>query len=96
MHSHYGINYSSKIRLKSLTKLLEDANKAHAEERLWQQWLVDYKRMDKTNFVSFEDYKNNAKVVVKTNEEFEFDKEKILEKAEAIKNAHQNRTKVNE
>lgn len=73
------------MRLKTITKLLIDAHKKDLEEKLWQKWLVDYGRMDETNFISFEKYKDGAFRVVDT----KVDKEEILKKAEIIKNAHQ-------
>jgi len=71
-----------------MTKLLLDAHAEYAEEKLYQQWLVDYARMDSTNMLSFEQYKNNFKPVRK-NKDVKYDKEKILADAELIKNAHQ-------
>lgn len=48
--------------LKNITKLLDAACEKDFEDRLWQQWLVDYARMDNVNFkfMSFEDYKKEC------------------------------------
>ena len=57
------------------------AKKENAEDKLWQQWLVDFARMDHESFTSFENYKKEAfgpKAEA-------LDKEKILEEAEKIK-----------
>ena len=48
--------------------------------------MVDYGRMDDTNFTSFEKYKTESLKVVNNTK---LDKEEILRKAEIIKNAHQ-------
>ena len=60
LHSHYGINSTTKLRLKAITSLLFDAHKQTIEDRLWQQWLVDYGRMDGEHFISWENYKKEA------------------------------------
>jgi len=60
LHSHYGINFCSRIKdAKTLTVLLLDANKREIEKDLWQQWLVDYSRMSSETFMTFEKYKDN-------------------------------------
>lgn len=59
-------NIPPKMKLNRITKMIKDAYKNEIEDMLWEQWLVDYTKMDtRENFVSFEDYKNNA---FKTNE----------------------------
>ena len=92
MYSNYGINSNSKMTLKRITKLIIDANKKDLESKLWQQWLVEFGRMDNTNFVSFEKYKSES---FKVEDNAKYDKEEILKKAEIIKNAHQ-KVKVTE
>ena len=82
MYSDYGINSTSKIPIKHISRLLAEAYKRDHEDKLWQQWLVDYSRMDSNSFMSFEDYKNKffgVNVYV--------DKEQVLKDAEAIKAA---------
>lgn len=84
LHSQYGINSSSKIKLRTITKLLLDATIKEAEEKLWQQWLIEFGRMDNTNFVSFEKYKTDA---FKTVENIKVEKpstEEILKDAEEV------------
>ena len=55
--------------------------KAFEKERddyLWQQWLVDYRRMDKDNFISFAEYKEEfTKVNPDENLSFEEIEEKV-------------------
>lgn len=62
------------------------------EDRLWDQWKVDYARMDKETFVSFEDYKAKA---FKEKVENKIDIKEILEKAEKIKNMDQRKEVIN-
>ena len=40
-----------------ITKLLIDAQMRSIEEKLWQQWLAKYPSMDKSNFMSFDKFK---------------------------------------
>lgn len=74
--------------MKTITQLLFDAYKKDIENRLWQQWLVQFANMDKETFISFDNYKKElmkpplAKV----------DIEQVLEDAEEIKNADQKNT----
>jgi hypothetical protein len=73
------------LRLKTIAKLLIDAYKKDAEDRLWQQWLVLFSGMDRDNFISFEKYKSEFfKPELKR-----VDAETILKDAEEIKMADQ-------
>jgi len=36
------------------------AKKENSLDMLWQQWLVDFSRMDGDNFISFKDYKQRT------------------------------------
>ena len=86
MYSQYGITTKTNIKIKTILSLLTDAYKKEVEDRLWQQWLVDYSNMDKDHFTSFENYKKDVftpKVAL--------DKDKIIENAERIKKADQGR-----
>lgn len=38
-------------------ELIPEAYKKQLDNKLWQRWLVDYARMDKDNFIGFEEYK---------------------------------------
>jgi hypothetical protein len=76
------------MRLKTITKLLIDAHNKEIEDKLWQQWLVDYgTHMDKDNFISFEKYKEET---FKPKAE-KIDAEKVLKDAEEIKAADRGR-----
>ena len=45
------------MKIKTITQLIIDAYKKDVEDKLWQQWLVDYNRMGKDSFISWENYK---------------------------------------
>lgn len=92
LYSHYGICSNSKMRLRTITKLIVDAHSRELEHLLWQKWLVDYGRMDSTNFISFEDYMANAFKIVVGNSRL--NKDEIIKQAEAIKKAHQESRKT--
>lgn len=72
-------------------KMYIKAKEENAVDRLWTQWLQDYRRMNDgqpINFMSFPDYKN--KVFKPKNENnSKLDIKKIIEEAEAIKKADQ-------
>ena len=57
-----------------------DAFKLDQEEKLWDQWLVDYSRMTGETFVSFDDYKKKA--TGKSGNKTVLNKEEILKDAE--------------
>ena len=48
------------MKIKTITKLLYDAYEKDIEDKLWQQWLVDYSNMSEKNFISFENYKRGS------------------------------------
>ncbi|MBT2723047.1 hypothetical protein [Bacillus sp. ISL-46] len=55
----------------------------NSEQQLWEQWLVDYNRMTKENFIPFSEYKNQMKKPLKpkdnrSDEEVIQDAENIL------------------
>lgn len=62
-------------------KFIRKAFEKERDEHLWQQWLVDYKRMNKDNFISFAEYRENA---TKVNEEENISKKEIEEKVKRI------------
>ena len=70
------------MKLFEFMELLSVAIVKDLEDRLWQQWLVDYSRMTQETFISFNDYKEKA---LKPEVRNEVDVEKILEDAESIK-----------
>ena len=76
------------MELFEFMQLLNIAITKENEEKLWQQWKVDYSRMDKETFISFEDYKLKA---FKPKVNIEVDVKEIIRNAEMIKNADQKR-----
>ena len=64
--------------------------KKNAEEQLWQQFLVDYSRMNSKTFISFEDYKIKAfSPIQKLENNKKVDIKQIIKDAEKIKKADQ-------
>jgi hypothetical protein len=64
--------------------------KKNAEEQLWEQWLVDYSRMNSDTFISFSEYKIKAfNPIQKTESNKKVDIKKIIEDAEKIKKIDQ-------
>lgn len=63
-------------------ELYMKATEKNNEDRVWEQWLVDYTRMDKNNFVPFSKYLEGMKVTdvstTRTDEEIIEDAENIL------------------
>ena len=87
MYSQYGIDpYTTKIKIKTINKLIEDAYKKDMEDKLFSQWLIDYSRMDKETFICFADYQ--TKIFKHENNE-KLDVKEILAKAEEIKRLDQ-------
>jgi len=62
------------------------AKKENLIEHLWQQWLVDFSKMDKEHFTSFKDYKKKA---LEPKVRKELNANENIAKAEKIKNADQ-------
>ena len=61
------------------------AHEKEVEEKLWQQWLCLYQRMDKDNFISFNDFKKGFIPIGESTYE-NLSKEKILDKVNDIIN----------
>lgn len=76
LHGHYGINGSSKVKVKDINKLLIGAIKKESEDSLWDRWirLCPYMELGQIKFIAFEDYKkalieSRVKASEKTSEE---------------------------
>ena len=92
LHSHYGINRDTEIRLSRITQLLIEAQNKDIEEKLWQQWLVLYAKMDEDHFIDWIDYKNSCMkpLLKKVNvEKVLKDVKEILKDVEEIKRLDQ-------
>lgn len=62
---------------------ISKAYEKESEDRLWEQWLVDYRLMDKETFIDFEEYKNKSRVsAIKVDEKLT--KEQIENKVKGI------------
>lgn len=66
-------------------EIIRTANDKIAEERIYQQWLMDYLMMDKDSFISFEDYKNKFKIGNKNINKTKKSKDEIIARAMKIK-----------
>jgi 2-oxoglutarate dehydrogenase complex dehydrogenase (E1) component-like enzyme len=86
MHRYSDMSYLMAFDIDEVMEMYLKAKKENVIEQLWAQWLIDYSRMDKESFTSFEDYKRKA---FKVENNVELDKEKILTEAEEIKEADQ-------
>ena len=67
-------------------EIIKTAYLKQAEERLWQQWLVERPYMEE--FISFEDYKKKA-FKIENEYNSKIDTKKIIEEAEKIKGLDQ-------
>jgi len=76
------IDYILNLDYKSGIEFIKNAYKKESEEMLYKQWLVDYKRMTKDNFISFKDYKD--KVFKTENKVQNLNKEQISDKVRSI------------
>lgn len=52
------------------------------ERIIWEKWLIDYQRMDKNNFKTFEEYKKSITIPVAA--EKQLTKEELLAQASEI------------
>ncbi len=55
------IDYILNLQFEEGYELISKAYEKDAEEKLWQQWLVDYRLMDQETFISFEEYKSKGR-----------------------------------
>ncbi len=86
MH-RYDINFIMSMEFDDVMGMYLKAKRENAEDKLWDQWLVDFARMDQETFIPFEDYKKEA---FKPKPE-KLDIDKILAEAEKIKALDQKR-----
>jgi hypothetical protein len=73
-------------------ELIKQAIKSDVEDKLWQQYLFEHIFMDESNFMSFEDYKNQAIDTPTTT--VKLSAKDIIKNAEKIKNIDQARKEV--
>ena len=89
MYSQYGINSSSKIKIKYINDLLIKAVRSEQEAWAWEMWLILWPRMTKETFKSFEDYKKDlfkpqVKVSAKSSQEIVDEFKLIIAQHEGI------------
>ena len=60
MYSQYGINSSSKIKLKNVVDLIYKALDREQEAKAWDRWvrLCPYMELGQIKFINFKDYKD--------------------------------------
>ena len=73
--------------IDEVMRMYYKAKKENDENRLWEQWLVSFRGMDKDHFTSYEDYKKKLLPQTINNVESnnKDDIKRILEEAEKIK-----------
>lgn len=77
------IEYILNLYFEEGYELISKAYEKESEDRLWEQWLVDYRLMDKETFIDFEEYKNKSRVsAIKVDEKLT--KEQIEDKVKGI------------
>lgn len=80
----YNIHYILDLNFKEGYELILKAFEVDLERTIWEKWLVDYNKMDKNNFKSFEEYKKAIMKPVII--EKQLSKEELLVKAKEIQN----------
>ncbi|WP_346877550.1 hypothetical protein [Clostridium sp. UBA5712] len=79
------IDYILNLKFEEGYELISKAYEKDAEEKLWQQWLVDYRLMDQETFISFEEYKSKSRgSSSNTGESEKLTKEQIEDKVKGI------------
>ena len=77
LRRYSNIDYILNLNNEEGYECISTAYEKEAESKLWDQWLVNYRFMDKDNFISFEEFKNetikkaNNKIEVLTVEQIE-------------------------
>lgn len=77
------IDYILNLQFEEGYELISKAYEKDAEEKLWQQWLVDYRLMDQETFISFEEYKSKSRGSSNSIDE-KLTKEQIEDKVKGI------------
>lgn len=85
LRRYSNVDYIFNLSYKDGLEFIFKAYEKELEDRLWDRWLVDYRWMNESNFVSFEDYKNKTSSSLNKNVE-NISKEAIEEKVKEIIN----------
>ena len=64
--------------------LINKAFEKREERKNWEIWLAKYQHMDKSNFISFEDFIKNSNKPVNN-----ISKEEVIENSESVRKVHQ-------
>lgn len=83
LRRYNNIEYILNLIFEEGYEFISKAYEKEAEDKLWEQWLVDYRLMDKETFISFEEYKNKSRVK-DANVDEKLTKEQIEDKVKAI------------
>lgn len=85
MHRYNNMEFILTFDFDEVIEMYLKARKENTEEKLWQQWLVDYSRMNSEHFTSWDDYKKESiKPLLK-----KVNVEEVLKDAEEIKRLDQ-------
>lgn len=81
LRRYSNLDYILNLEFVEGCELIKKAIETDIEDKVWDRWLVDYRKMDKDNFTNFEDYKNK---MLGINECVEISKEALLKESEDI------------
>lgn len=83
LNRYSNLDYILNLGFQEGYELIIKAYEKNLESKVWDKWLIDYRRMNKDTFISFEDYK--SKMIIKdTNHGKQLSKEDILREAAEI------------
>ena len=60
LRRYSNIEYILCLDFEEGCELISKAYEKYIEDKLWEQWLVDYRFMNNETFISFEDYKKRS------------------------------------
>lgn len=81
LRRYSNLDYILNLEFVEGCEFIKKAIETDIEDKVWDRWLVDYRKMDKDNFTNFEDYKNK---MLGINECVEITKEELLKESEYI------------
>lgn len=84
LRKYSNIDYILNLSFSEGYELILKAFEKDIERTIWEKWLVDYQRMDKKNFKSFEEYKKSIMVPIS---EKQLTKDELLAQANEIEMA---------
>lgn len=60
LRRYSNVDYIFNLSYRDGVKFIFKAYEKEVEDRLWDRWLVDYRWMNESNFISFEKYKSKS------------------------------------